>query len=447
MKYSGRESATLEFKASVPKNDQIIKTIIAFCNQKGGKLVLGVENNGTIVGLPDDDVTQLMETMEAAIYRASSPPIIPLISARQVGEKTIVVIEVSAGMNPPYFRTSEGVEQGTYVRLGRSTLRAGTDMIEELRLHARGRHFDELIMHHSSLDDLDQERVTAFLKVRKVKSRHLFSEEVCRSYSLVAVEHSQLYVTVAGLLLFGREPDRFFPEAFTICTHYRGTSGRDVLATRDCKGPLFDQFHDAFDWVLSRLNRSFTIEGARRTEQLEIPSEAIREIILNALIHRNYRIPGPNKIAIYDDRLEIFSPGPFPGPLHVNESTLGTTYVRNYAISKVFREAQYVEKLGSGFLTLFESYRAYGLKTPEVIEGPNFVKCILPREKQLQKQTDPLTNQILRLLEAATAIKVRDVVEVCNVSRSTAKRKLDQMIEQGLIVRRGEGRAIHYTTS
>ena len=440
MKYPEEESATLEFKAAVPKNDQIIKTIVAFCNQKGGKLVLGVEDNGTVIGLPNDDVAHLMESLEAAIFQAASPPILPLVSAKRVGDKSLVIVEVSQGMNPPYYRTNEGVEKGTYIRLGRNTLRAGADMIEELRLRARGRHFDSLAVHHSDLENLDQERIVTFLKLRKIPSNHAFSEQICKSYSMIAEEHGQIYATVSGLLLFCDHPQHFFPEAFTICTHYRGTSGRDVTATRDCTGPLFEQFHDAFDWVLSRLNRSFKISGARREEHFEIPEKAIREMILNALIHRNYRIPGPNKIAIYDDRIEIFSPGTFPGPLRVDELTLGTTYVRNYAISRIFREAQYVEKLGSGFITLFDSYRSRGLKSPEVIEGPNFVKCILPREKSKAAPN----HQILRLFESMTAITTRDVTEHCKISRAGAKRKLDELIRSGLIVRRGQGRNTHY---
>lgn len=99
----------------------------------------------------------------------------------------------------------------------------------------------------------------------------------------------------------------------------------------------------------------------------------------NALVHRNYQIPAPCKIAIYADRVEVFSPGNFPGPIQTNNLELGITYIRNPVLCHIFREAGYIEKLGSGFITLFSEYRRAQLPTPSVIEGNGFVKCILPR--------------------------------------------------------------------
>ncbi len=444
MKFPGTESATLEFKEAVPKNEQIVKTVIGFCNQKGGKLVIGVRNDGTIVGLEEEAITDLMEKLDNAIYQACSPPIIPLISSQRIGNKALLIIQISAGMTPPYYRTAEGLEKGTYVRLGRSTLRANMDIIEELRMRARGRHFDETAIYHSSIEDIDRQKFENFLRLRKVQTRSTFSEELCKAYQTLTEEHGHLYVTVAGLLLFGKNPQKFLSESFFICTHFQGTSGREALATRDCTGTLFDQFHDAYDFVLSRLNRAFTIRGPRREERFEIPEEALREIILNAVIHRNYRIPAPIKIAIYEDRIEIFSPGTFPGPLNIDELTLGMTYVRNYAISKIFREAGYVEKLGSGFITLFSSYRKRKLETPKVIEGTNFVKVILPRRAKKRSAEDPIEEEILRLIKVTGTITIKDIVESETISRSTAKRKLDALIGRGTIEKKGRGRGTHY---
>ena len=131
MKYPKQESSTIEFKQELPKNEQIIKTVIGFCNQKGGKLIVGVKNDGTITGLDEEKIQTVLEFLDKAIFEASSPPIIPKIYAQNIGKKTILIIEVSSGMNKPYFIKSKGLEKGTYVRLGRSTLRATSDMIEE----------------------------------------------------------------------------------------------------------------------------------------------------------------------------------------------------------------------------------------------------------------------------------------------------------------------------
>src|SRR5262249_16333977 len=161
-----------------------------------------------------------------------------------------------------------------------------------------------------------------------------------------------------------------------ICTHFKGVQGREAIATVDCMGTLFEQYQKSLLFLMSRLYRSFTIRGAGpREEQLEIPEEALREVLLNALVHRDYHIRGPTRIAMYDERVEIFSPGNFPGPLKPNQLEMGLTYVRNAVISRIFREAKLTEKLGTGLRILFGSYRERGLALPQVLEGNGFVKC------------------------------------------------------------------------
>ena len=120
---------------------------------------------------------------------------------------------------------------------------------------------------------------------------------------------------------------------------------------------------------LSVFSEAFTVVDAKRTEKLEIPKKAIREVLLNAFVHRNYHIPAPIKVAVWADRIEIFTPGSFPGPIDVNNLRSGRSYIRNPNICKAFREAGYIEKLGSGFVVMLDSYLAYHLPTPQVIDG------------------------------------------------------------------------------
>ena len=144
---------------------------------------------------------------------------------------------------------------------------------------------------------------------------------------------------------------------------------------------------------------------------LEIPEEALREVVMNAIVHRNYTLQGPIKIAIYEDRLEIFSPGNFAGPLDTRHLEMGLTYIRNTIIARVMREAKYIEKLGSGFLILFTSYRERKLSRPQVIDGPGFIKCILPRpQKRWKIQTQENNNAILNLFHGGSGVSVSDVI-------------------------------------
>ena len=243
-------------------------------------------------------------------------------------------------------------------------------------------------------------------------------------------------------------PQQFISEAFIICTHFAGTRGREALATRDCEGTLFQQFIDAHAWVLSRLNRSFTIKGPRREEQLEIPEDALREVLINAIVHRSYQHKAPTKIAIYDDRIEIFSPGNFPGPLTTDQLEYGFTYMRNPTICKFFRRKGLMEKLGSGFVTLFEQYRDSHLPTPEVIEGSGFVKCILPRpgpDAHLQEVgTLQREAEILRLLSQHVEVSITDIEKTLSISKPTAIRTLNKLIAEGQIIRVGRGPTTRY---
>ena len=211
-------------------------------------------------------------------------------------------------------------------------------------------------------------------------------------------------------------------------------------------GDIFKQFNTAYNFILSKLEHSFTIRGPKREEKMEILEEAIREILLNAIVHRNYHINGPTKIAIYDNRIEFFSPGTFPGPIDTQNLKMGLTYIRNNVICKIFRETGYIEKLGSGFLTLFSSYEKAKLHMPQIIEGENFIKCILPRKSYLSKQPKSLGDdqKILSLFEITEEITISDVMKALNLSRTTAGRRLANLTSRGILKQIGDRKATRY---
>lgn len=446
MKYIGSESSTLEFKQTIPENDQIIKTMIGFCNRSGGKLLIGIKQDGTIVGIPENEIQKIMEYVNKSIFEASSPPIILATYSQRIGNKTILIIEVSSGMNKPYYRKSEGLDKGTYVRLGRSTVKANADMIEELKWQSRGLSFDMMPVYHGKEEDLDKKKMVEFLNHKKSGGAKIISSKILFSYELIVEEYASVYPTTGGILLFGKKPQKYFSEAMILCTHFDGISGRKVISSIDCEGTLFEQFDMAYNFITQRLSRSFSIHGPKRKEELEIPEMALREVLLNAIVHRNYHINAPTKIAIYDNRIEIFSPGVFPGPLDPNNLTMGLTYIRNRVICKVFREAGYIEKLGSGFITLFESYEKRKLYPPEVIEGENFIKCILPRLVFSSKpyKGDTETQKILALFEMSHEIAISDVMKALNISRPTAGRRIAQLTKQGILKQVGKSKSTRY---
>ncbi|MEI8365796.1 MAG: RNA-binding domain-containing protein [Parachlamydiaceae bacterium] len=443
MIYPEPESSTMEWKKTIPSHDQIIKTLIGFCNQNGGRIVIGVQNDGMICGISDSEIDKVMEYLDNIVYKATYPQILPRIYMQCFEDKQILIIEVSAGMNKPYFLKSEGQAKGTFIRLGRSTLRATTEIIEELQWQSRGIYFDAFPVYKATIDVIDEESIQYFLNSRKNQAKTKISTTILQSYHLIATEHGNLYPTTTSVLIFGKNPQYFFSEAMIICTHFAGVSGREVIATVDCNGSLFEQFKHAYSFVLQRLHRAFTIKGPQREEILEIPQEAVREAILNSIIHRNYHMLSPIKVSIYDDRIEIFSPGQFVGPFSIANLKSGITYMRNPAISKIFRESGYVEKMGTGLITIFDSYEQRGLATPQLNEGENFVKCILPRGSIVHKASPDL-NQILELFKTSKEITLKNIMITLSISRATAGRRINELIKQKKIYRVGQTRNVIY---
>lgn len=441
MKHPDAKSTVLELSRDVPKNESLIKTLIGFCNNRGGKLVVGVSENRDILGVSEDEAASAIESLGGIVYKASSPPIAPLIYIQRIADKTLLIIEVLRGIHKPYYHKPEGLEKGTYIRLGTSTIKASPEIIEELKWEARGKCYDTLPIYEAKETDLQTDAIQNFIQERRKRKNEKITKELLLSYYLIHPEHTTTYATVASLLLFGKQPQLFFPEAFIICTHFKGREGRDAIASIDCTGDLFKQYNDAFNFIVDRLSYSFSIKDSKRQETLEIPEEAIREALINAIVHRNYHITSSVKVSIYTDRIEFFSPGAFITCLNIDNLKSGISFIRNIAICKVFREAGYIEKLGSGWPTIFSSYEARNLKPPKLLEGENFIKCILPRELA-DKEED---SSILDLFYTLSQINISDVMHHLKTSRTTAGRVLSELVSQGKIKQRGKGRGTYYT--
>ena len=443
MRYLGCESSRLEFKEMIPASSKIVKTVIGFCNSKGGKLVIGVKDDGTIVGISEEEAHQAMEQLDHLIYEASTPPILPLIYQQRIDSKVLLIIEVSSGTNKPYYQKSQGLSEGTFIRLGRSTCKANADIIEELKWQSRGISYDQLPIYHTTIEDLNIIKIEYFLNHRRNGINSPITEEVLLSYEIIKREHITNYTTIAGMLLFGKSPQKFLSEAYILCCHFSEFKDREAIASRICKGTLFEQFDESFDFIMERLNKSFRIENKKREEHWEIPPIAIREVLMNAILHRNYHINAPIKISVYSDRIEFFSPGSLPGPIDTLELESGITYVRNTTIAKILWEAKYIEKMGSGFITLFKSYRKEGLIPPQVMEGTNFVKCILPRvhSEFIQENIEEL---ILGLFKVAGEISRSDIIQQLNIPRTSVGRVLNKLIESGKLERYGKGPTTKY---
>lgn len=443
--YPEHESTRIEFKRELPENNQILKTAIAFCNAFGGQIIVGVADNGEIVGIDENLAAELLERLPKSIYDSTSPPVLPQCYLRRLGTKVVVVLEVAEGGNKPYFITAEGLGQGTYVRLGSNTIRATGATLEELRWTGTGRESDAYPVHGATIDDLDADRILRFLKSRRGGfPKRSFDVELLLSYRILIQEQARTIPTIGGVLCFGKDIEKFLSESFVICTEFIGRAGREARSSRDFKGQLMQRIDGVLDFLNEVLPHSFSIKKTIREDRPEIPTIALREAVVNAVVHRNYHLPGPIKIAVYQDHVEIFSPGVFPGPIVSAYESRGITYIRNAVIGRIFREAGYVEKLGSGFATIFDSCAKAQLPTPQFIQGPNYIKCILYRSGGTVVKSMDSQDRFVAYIAEKGEVAVSTIQKAFSISRATAQRHLAALTEQGLITRSGRGPATRY---
>ena len=435
-----RESKNLEFKSNLPQFSALIKTCVAFANGFGGQIVIGVDDQSRqIFGINDKDRDRLYDEFPNSLYDSVSPTLMVRIWEKSYNDVSVLIIDIAPSPKKPYFIKSEGMPKGVYVRIGSSTRRANDDYVEELvRERQRITHDEEPI--RESYDILSQDLLREFYG-QAITEKRLFADKIV----LLSHEDKNRYVpTVAGVLFFCPDPQVYIPEATVLCTRFKGDEGREIIHTKELTGTIECLANQAYDLVSSWLETGHRFEKVHRKRQTLIPEKALREAIVNALIHRKYSIPGAIKIAVYDNRCEIFNPGAFPGVVDVTNLGDGTTYLRNPVIAKIARKMGLAEKLGSGIRLIFDSIKKAGLRKPEYHEEGDFVKVVFFFEPASDLSTSS-EEAILNLIKMKGELTNKDVVNHLKVSRNTATRKLSVLLQQGKLVRHGKGSAVRYT--
>lgn len=434
--YPDRESKILEFKEKVPKYNKLIKTCVAFANGAGGEIILGVRD-GTreVIGLSDQEIDQLLESLPGAIYEAVVPTLIPEILIRNIKDINIAVIKIFPGGKRPYYVKSEGSKKGIYIRIGSTTRQASDDYIDELLREQNRLGYDHQAC-DAVVDDLAPDLVKQ-VYAKRVTENFMLEEQI-----LVRDLDGKCRPSRAAVLMFCHTPERFIPEAVIICTHFRGTSGRDIIQTREITGALVDIVTTAVALIDEWTERNFKLVGARLKGQPPVPSAAIREALVNAVLHRKYAIPGAVKVAIFADRIEIFSPGAFPGLISLKNLGDGSTYLRNSLLAKFARKAGLVEKMGSGIRLIFSLCDKASLKTPEFIEDGDFVKVIFYFARKSKGQS--LDQLIEEMLGEQSMLTVADVLGRVETSRNSVTAAFNRLIKKGSLRRVGSGRGVAY---
>ncbi len=322
-----------EFKESVSKLD---KEIVAFANSSGGRIFLGISDSSAIKGFKLDNKTK---SEIQNIAENCDPPIRITIEKYE----NIVIINVPEGNRKPYKCSS-----GFYLRTGANSQKMSTEDIVAFVQNEGRVKFDEIYDKRFNFEeDFDRNRYNTFIRKCGISSDYDF-KEVLKNLGVLAFEDSKVFLNNTGILFFAKYPERIFLQSVVTGVLYKGTEKINILDRKDFKGDIISNVEDAILFLKKHLNISYKIQKLQREDILEIPETALREAIINSVVHRDYFEKGANVIIeIYDDRVEISNPGGLPKGL--KESEFGTKSVtRNTLIASLMLRANYIEKLGTG---------------------------------------------------------------------------------------------------
>ncbi|MBP1908607.1 AlbA family DNA-binding domain-containing protein [Methanolobus bombayensis] len=381
------EGKTLEFKRDISSPRNILKTLVAFANTAGGRLLIGIEDDTReILGVknPLDEEERLCNLIADNI----EPRLVPNVELLSLEDKTLLSVEVYPSGLRPHWMRKEGSDEGVYVRLGSTNRKADRELIAELKRTTAGISFDEQPLPDRTDDDLDFEAASAcFERHRKRVKKDL------ESLRLVVLHQGHLVPTVGGMLLFGKDRETIFPDSWIQCGRFIGKDKADIFDHIDIHEHLPVAVEKVMEFLKKHAMRGADFSELRRKDVWSIPLTILREAVINAVVHGDYSQRGaPVRVAFFDDRIEIENPGILLPGLTVEDMLQGVSKIRNHVIARVFRELDLIEQWGSGVRRMFNEAEALGLPQPEIIEVGMRVRLIVYLAERIKVETStPIT--------------------------------------------------------
>ena len=459
------ESKNVEFKEMLPENsEKYTKTIIAYANTQGGKLVFGVaDTTHEVVGVDDALLFRLMDSISNAVSDSCEPQIVPDIEPYTVNGKTIIIVTVAPCPHRPYYLKSKGKEKGTYIRVGATTRLAGPEKIKELEMEGARISWDELIcVGYPVTDkavkklcrDMNRyrkemvERKGSFQKISNVTRTNLENWNVLK-------KASDGYLASNAFVLMTSD---YFRCSKTQCAVFKGKTRSVFIDKREYTGPLYEQIEEAVNFVLRNIRLGAKIKGIVRKEDYELPPEAIREMILNAHCHRNMTDESCVQVAIYDDRLEVTSPGGLYNGLTFEEAMQGHSKLRNRTIANLFNQMGLIEAWGTGLQRICDAAKEYDLPDPKFTDMPDTFRAELYRYVgnvgdnvgnvgdnvgnvgDNVGNVGDIKNAVLSIISNNNRITATEMAKDLSVTKRTVERYIKELRDEGRLVRKGSAR-------
>ena len=315
------------------------------------------------------------------------------IYQESIKNKVRIVIEVFPGKDTPYFIKSFGKENGTFIRLDATTRNADITTIDELELRGKRRYYDELPF--TELDVTENDIATLCNEFSK-RAKHEITTETLVNMHVLQKRENILVATKAYAIFLGKH-DNFSKNQ---CARFKGVERVHFIDKKDFDGTLLSQVEGAYNFVLEHINLGVEIKGLYRKEQYELPEAIIRELILNAVIHRNYMMSSCVQVAVYDDRVEISSPGSLFGTLTLQEALSGRSSIRNKVIAGVCEKLGVVEGWGTGLKRIIDVCHEMNIRELEFLEIGDLLRVNLYRPTTYKAETNTVEKSRESALES-----------------------------------------------
>jgi ATP-dependent DNA helicase RecG len=333
------EDIHTDFKARFDSNRELAKDLVCFANTDGGHLIFGVSDEGRILGVDDPD--PLFAKVDDVAFQHCEPPVTVIQELLETDGKKVVVVNIPKGEMRPY-QTKSGI---CCIRTASGCRRASRQELLRLFQAVESLYYDETPLPRLGISDLNLDEFEKFLEETGQQDLGIEPEQLLRNWRLISGSHP----TVAGIILFGRKPQQHLPYAQVNAARIPGT---DISVPpsdmKDMTGRLLDVIDQVHRFLRLYLPTPHEIKGFLPEANPELPAEALREAVINALAHRDYTVHGPVRLFILDDRIEIHTPGTPPNTVDEPAMRSGVHVVRNPHIYARLSDAGLVTRAGSG---------------------------------------------------------------------------------------------------
>ncbi|MDC0357204.1 putative DNA binding domain-containing protein [Oligoflexia bacterium] len=447
------ENEQLEFKRELPKGRKLAHEVIAFANTRGGKIIIGYdEKEQKVIGVTPDQKTE--ERIVNIIQGYCAPNIDYSISYETYDNVPLLVLYVEKGVATPFHLKNKPLEEGAYIRAGSTTRIADRETLARLIREGKNISFDSEVV--STAVDFNSDLLQPYFKQRHARlgaDIPVVAPAILTDLFLLRRKK----VTVAGALLFTDKPQDI-PElsnAYIKAARFKGKRKGIFIDQKELLGPATVQIDEGVKFVLRNIRLHGQIKGVKRKERYEYPLEIVREVIVNAVIHRDYSVSGSAiLLAIYDDRIEITSPGGLPGPVTVNNIS-DRQYNRNPILAKRMFEMGYFDSWGQGIDTILAWASDQEAKKPEFLdEGSQFTLVLYPEKSEVvensQEQSEGLSDReekVLKYIQHNNQMTNKVIQDHFQLSKTQVQVVLRKLLGKKLIQLHGAGRGTYYTTA